>query len=260
MFDIETLPQNLAGDFRHARASTDKLSVEARSEICEKRKVSLRTQQRSRWGEGAVAAVRVGTGELADGDVRQDTTSTPLLEVLATKLSGSKVVQGYGSVFDLGYVLYDAYGPYIEYMNPHAFDKSLAVPDIQVSFLSSHSGLGMATTRGGSLALGADTFGLGFAASLSAKETDAKDIYNKLERGSTPLDTSVAGIITAYEWNLYYDEIEIYNWNMSRGEISIVQAGANPAGWVSPRKDNTEATRSALAEMEQLTNYQEGVK
>ena len=65
---------------------------------------------------------------------------------------------------------------------------------------------------------------------------------------STPTDTSVGGWIRDFEWNEDYDEVEILDWSMSRGEISSVHAGANPGGWAALR-DHVIVDKAALAEI-----------
>ena len=240
--DIELLPKKYGDDLRSARADFKKLSVESTIEVITRRRNSL--IGRRQWGDKSTASFRISTGEVDEGHepVLQQLTST--LETLAESLEfvGDRNigVYGYGSVFDVGYVLYDAFGPYIETMGRNAFDSSLAFPTLQTSFMRSHEGLGLAHTLSGRMKMVADDHGLAFAASLNLDEIDARDVYEKLFTGSTSSQTSVGGMILDHEWNEEYTEVEIHEWSMSRGEISIVHAGANPAGWVRlmPEKSN----------------------
>ena len=257
-FDTRSLPARLSDEFQTFRNDWNGLGDDARTEVRNTRIASLRG--RRSWGcvtEGSYA-VRIDSGEVLTGDEVTEMNVTETLYRLADSLKKKgETVWGYGSVFDVGYVLYDMFGPYVEVMNRHAFEKSLELEALQVSFLSSHTGLGMGTTRGGSMAVDADTHGLAFAVGLNMSESDSRNVYRKLESKSTPTDTSIAGVIKAYEWNDSYDEVEIYNWWMSRGEISIVQAGANPAGWIATKKATADADRDIDRELRELQTLSE---
>jgi len=181
-------------------------------------------------------AERFDLANIDVGNTQPDTTTRAthfdLLESV-TDTASDAYLHGYGSMFDVGYVMYDMWGAYVEHMSPQAFDRSLAEPDLQTSLLIGHSGLGLATTRAGRMALSADGEGLAFVASLNLEEPDARGLFQKLGSGSTPSDTSVGGWIREAEWNDWLDVVEIMDWDLMRGEISVVQAGANPAGWAA---------------------------
>ena len=236
--DFRSLPAELGDPLIEAGRSYSKLSDSARDELSSHRRLGL--QGKRTWGGQGSAAFRVGSGKILSGDKPGQMKVTPLLDSLAADVSGTEVVHGYGSVFDVGYILHDSFGPYVEYMNRSAFDSSLALPKLQMSLLRSHEGLGLATTLAGRMAVGTDDYGLGFVASLSLAETDAADLYHKLRTGSTANQTSIAGWIRESEWNEDYTEVEVRDWWLSRGEISAVHAGANPAGWVDIRGGNTK--------------------
>ena len=259
--DFRSFPSKYADDFTSFQRDWVKLSDTSKDEIRSTR--SLSSIEKRLWGSGSKASFRVGTGEVLTGDVPTAMVVTPMLNKLATDIElvdgQFKGVQGYGSVFDVGYILYDMFGPYTEYMARSAFNKSLALPALQTSFLRSHQGLGLAHTidlntlePSGRMVLGADNYGLGFAASLNPSESDSRDLIEKLQHGSTSSQTSVGGSIDDYQWNDDYTEIEILDWNMSRGEISIVQAGANPAGWVGLLEYSNNVNLQALAEIHSL--------
>ena len=233
MIDIRALPSEHSDPLAEAARSFKKLSNSSREELITQR--GLESGGKRIWGGQGVAAFRVGTGEVLTGDKPAKMKVTPLLDSLAESVEGPDTVHGYGSVFDMGYILYDAFGPYVEYMNSSAFESSLALPSLQMSFLRSHEGLGLATTTAGRMAVGTDDFGLGFVASLSLVESDAADLHNKLRTGSTSNQTSIGGWIRESEWDEDYTSVEITEWWLSRGEISAVHAGANPAGWVDIR-------------------------
>lgn len=127
----------------------------------------------------------------------------------------------------------DRYGPYLEIMDRYAFSASLDLPELQASLCRSHEGMGMATTRDGRFKLAADEYGLQFVGAVDPLEADAGEMVRKLENRSTPADTSVGAGDRGYagEWNDDYTVLTILRWSLSRGEVSILRAGANPGGW-----------------------------
>ena len=242
--DFRSLPAEYGDSLIEAGRSYRKLSESARGELADHRRSSLHGKRT--WGGQGEAAFRVGSGKVLSGDKPSPMKVTPLLHELAENVAGTEVVHGYGSVFAVGYILHDAYGPYVEHMAPTAFDSSLALPNLQMSLLRSHEGLGLATTTAGRMSVGTDDFGLGFVASLSLAESDAADLYNKLRTGSTSNQTSIGGWVREFEWDDDYTELEVQDWWLSRGEISAVHAGANPAGWVDIRGGNSKNKRELL--------------
>ena len=255
LIDVGSLPAVLRDLFVEQAGTWRNLSEDARDEVRQGRTI---VRGRRTWGMPCrenvtcLAAVRALTGEIITGEKPTEIDVTELLDTLGASLEipdGSPVVHGYGSIFDIGYVMHDAWGPYIETMDTEAFDKSLANKEIQISYLRSHNGLGLATTRAGRMAVDTDALGIGFVAVLNVAETDAADLVAKLSTGSTSTDTSVAGVIHDYAWNSDYDQIRILEWDMNRGEISSVHAGANPAGWAALRessKDKSERSAGAV--------------
>ena len=256
--DVLELERDLADRFRAARRKretlTDSMLEQSRLDRTNGATRSAVDSLRHggskvKLGARAKQVVRVSTGELVT-PYTAAREHTELTRDLVGRVYGDNIVYGYGSVFDYGYVMYDWLGPYIEIMDRGAFDSSLARADLQVSFLSSHEGLGMATTRGGSMAVGADDFGLGFAASMDMNDTLSRDIRNKIISQRTPPETSISGYVEGYEWDDDYEVITITEWNLQRGEISIVRAGANPAGWISAAAlDNEDASASDMLKL-----------
>ena len=246
------LPDQFRDQLVSAARDFRSLGDDARRELIEGRTIASGT--RRTLGHGASAVFRASTGDVLTGDDRTEMAVSPLLRELRDSLGKpddeKRGVWGYGSAFDVGYMFVDRWGPYVERMNRYAFEESLALPDLQTSFLRSHGGLGLATTRGGRMALGTDDYGLGFVAYLDTAESDARDLVTKMENGSATTDTSVGGSIEASQWNSDYTELEIYSWSISRGEVSAVMAGANPAGWIDLiREDPTAVDQTALDEV-----------
>ena len=248
---------DLIADYRSRWAE---MSTERRGELSQYRTQSSRVELRR--ARTLMGRVSMREGVVLDGSDQPDTTPTPLLESLFSQLSEfpsgrGAAVWGYGSIFDVGYLYRDEWGPYIERMATTAFDASKAIPNVQTAFMSSHRGLGMATTRAGRMAWGTDKLGLGFAASLNLEEPDSRSVRDKLESGSTPTDTSVGGSILDASWNDDYTELTITQWSLSRGEISIVQAGANPGGWVTLATPPVVVNEAALAAIDEIQIPQE---
>lgn len=222
---------------------------EYRSRVRDYRETTPRAQIKAE--RTFVSMVRLSDEEVLDGSVAQDLTPTDLLRSLRDRItewpSGREVgIWGYGSIFDVGYLFADEWGPYVEHMAREAFEPSVTQENIQTSVLRSHEGLGLATTRAGRMTFGTDDLGLGFAASLNIEESDARDVLQKLRTGSTPFDTSVGGTIIKSSWNKDYDHLTIHEWSLNRGEISIVRAGANPAGWVDVVQPAVKVTGQLL--------------
>lgn len=258
--DTRSLPSKYADDFDAVKRDFAKLSDSAIEEMLKHRASSM--IEKRLLGADSKLCVRVSTGEAVNGDIPTEMVVTPLLSNLTSKLEMVNgqftAVQGYGSVFDVGYVLYDMYGPYLEFMDPTAFNKSLALERLQMSFLRSHEGLGLAHTidpvsreMSGRMAVGVDTYGLGFGASLNSMESDSNELLEKMRTGSTSSQTSIGGVINDWQWNDDYTEITILEWSLSRGEISIVHAGANPAGWVGLVDNPNTDMAKAMAEIQE---------
>ena len=132
-----------------------------------------------------MAAFRVSDGQILTGDKPPKIEPAEVHNALASKLEldnpNYRMIQGYGSVFDVGYVMYDMFGPYVEYMSSKAFDASLKMKGLRVSYLMSHQGLGLATTTGKRMAIDKDEHGLGFVAALNIEESDARNLICKDE-------------------------------------------------------------------------------
>lgn len=245
---------------RESRKEMCGLSDNARAQVR-----SVRERERceeTHWGEDAVGVIRLSTAEMVaefgvpvdDGSVAPELRNTPLLDRLAPEVrnDGFVTVQGYGSIFDHGYLFADAFGLYVEQMDAKAFDASLERgSQLRVSLLIGHRGIGLAEGTAGRMRVGKDERGLGFVASLNMAETDSKDLVEKLRTGSATTDTSVGGRIDAMEWNDDYTVGTITDWSLR--EISVVNQGANPAGYVMLRSETPQGVRCAnLSDIEFL--------
>lgn len=136
-------------------------------------------------------------------------------------------VEGYASVTEKPYTMYDMFGPYEETVKKSAFDSSLERDDLDVAWLVNHKGVTMARTKNNTLELWADTTGLGARAWLNANRQDVRDIVSAIDDELVD-EMSFAFYLTAGGWNEDYDKFTIYEADIHRGDVSAVNYGANP--------------------------------
>lgn len=143
-------------------------------------------------------------------------------------------VEGYASVVDKKYVMYDMFGEYTEKVAAGAFDVTLSKnPD--VVFLVNHRGVSMARTANGSLTLEADKKGLKSVAYLNAKRMDVQDLIVAIDDKDIT-EMSFAFMIDDGMWSEDYTEYTIKSVDLDRGDVSAVNYGANPYTSVAARQ------------------------
>lgn len=153
---------------------------------------------------------------------------------------------GYATVFNHDYEVHDAYGSFTERIVPKAFTRTLAdQPDVVLNLGHGKAGTGLpiARTKSGTLRLVEDSVGLRVSASLDKRDPDVQAILPKMLRGDLDemsLAFRVAAGDQSQEWNSDYTDRTIRQINLSRGDVSIVTFGANPA--------TVAALRAALAD------------
>lgn len=172
--------------------------------------------------------------ELIDAPERRGVPSSQF-ELRATR--DSLHFSGYASVFDKGYDLYG--GPPIgwtEYIERGAFDKTLKEkPDLHL--LINHEGMPLARTKSGTLQLSVDDTGLRVDADLDRRDPDVQRLQTKMERGDID-EMSFAFRVKRQSWSADETERRIEEVSLHKGDVSVVNFGANP---------HTSATlRSAL--------------
>jgi HK97 family phage prohead protease len=142
-------------------------------------------------------------------------------------LSGSKVeLNGYASTFDTPYEMYDMFGAYTEVVRQGAFSKTLADgPD--VAYLANHEGLTMARTNSGSLRLTQDATGLLTSATVNTTRSDVRDLVAAVEDGDVD-QMSFAFRVVRQEWSPDFDQRDMIELNIDRGDVSAVNFGASP--------------------------------
>lgn len=135
----------------------------------------------------------------------------------------------YASVTDKPYEMYDFFGPYTEIVAAGAFDETLRAEPL-TEFTVNHGaggGLPMAHTRNGTLALAADTTGLLYEPLVDPSRGDVADMLKAYERGDLA-ESSFKFRITSGKWSPDYTEYTITGVDLNRGDVSIVNFGANP--------------------------------
>lgn len=156
------------------------------------------------------------------------------LEVRKAQAAGGPVtVEGYASVTDVVFEMWDPFGAYGEVVRPGAFTKTLS-ENPQVQLLLNHGGLSMAYTRAGSLRLSEDDTGLHMSADVNPIRSDVKDMLTALEDGAVD-EMSFAFRVTRQQWSPDYDQRDIIEVDLHRGDVSVVNFGANPATSVALR-------------------------
>ncbi|MEV0779181.1 HK97 family phage prohead protease [Streptomyces sp. NPDC050428] len=150
------------------------------------------------------------------------------LEVRAKKgVSNVSTIEGYASVTEAPYDMWDMFGPYNEVLRAGSFAKTLSETP-QVQLLLNHGGLSMAYTQAGTLRLSEDSTGLHMEADVNTKRYDVNDMLLAMEERSVD-EMSFAFRVTRQQWSPDYDQRDILEVDLHRGDVSVVNFGANPA-------------------------------
>lgn len=133
----------------------------------------------------------------------------------------------YASIVEHAYDMWDMFGPYTESIATTAFDETLAAqPD--VAFLLNHGGMTLARTVSRTLTLGHDDTGLWYAPRLDPQNSVVRDVMSGVRRGDLS-ESSFAFRIIRGSWSPDYTAYRIEQVDLNRGDVSIVNYGANPA-------------------------------
>lgn len=142
-------------------------------------------------------------------------------------------VEGYASMYERGYDMWDMFGPYEEIVSRGAAAKTLeASPDVVYRF--NHAGMPMARTTNGRLELWEDSTGLGNRAWLNPKRADVQDLIHAIE-GRDVTEQSFMFRITDGEWSDDFSKFYIREYDLERGDVGPVTYGANPHTTVALR-------------------------
>src|SRR6185312_14339819 len=138
------------------------------------------------------------------------------------EMNGNLNLSGWASVTERAYDM----GYYEETIKRGAFAKTLGeTPDVQL--LINHEGLPLARTVSGTLRLAEDDRGLRVDADLDPEDPDVQRLLPKVQRGD--IDQMSFGFrVTRQNWDEDYENREIVEVNIDRGDVSVVNQGANP--------------------------------
>jgi ATP-dependent protease ClpP protease subunit/phage head maturation protease len=144
------------------------------------------------------------------------------------------VVEGYATVYERAYEMWDWAGPYNEIVSVGAGDATVAAsPD--VVFLVNHRGLAMArTAQAATLELWSDSTGMGDRAWLNPTRHDVADLVSGID-DRVITEQSFAFVIVSGQWSPDYTEYRINEFDVNRGDVSAVNYGANPYTDISSR-------------------------
>lgn len=137
--------------------------------------------------------------------------------------------RGYASVFESPYDVFGGpeNGGWAETVDRGAFDVTLREkPDVM--FLVNHEGMPLARTKSGTLRLTTDRKGLRTEADLDRRDSDVARLEVKMDRGDMD-EMSFAFRAKRQEWDDEYTERRILEASIHKGDVSIVNFGANPA-------------------------------
>jgi HK97 family phage prohead protease len=143
--------------------------------------------------------------------------------------AGLLIFDGYASVTDAAYEMWDMFGPYTEKVTPGAFGTTLARSDLDTPLVLQHQDLRrIARTTNGSLDLSEDDNGLRvLAPKLDPADRDVDYIVPKLRSGLID-EMSFKFSITRGSWSPDWMEYHIEEVDIHRGDVAIVGYGANP--------------------------------
>lgn len=144
-----------------------------------------------------------------------------------TQANNKATITGYASVYEEPYEMYDWLGSYTEVVRAGAGSKTLSESPM-VQLLLNHAGLPMAATRGGTLKLSEDSTGLAVEADVNLAQSNTRDVVTALMDGNLE-EMSFAFVCTKQMWSPDYAERSIIEYNINRGDVSVVNFGANPA-------------------------------
>jgi HK97 family phage prohead protease len=155
------------------------------------------------------------------------------LEVRAAAAAGGpSTIEGYASVTESPFEMWDWLGSYSEVVRQGSFAKTLSETP-QVQLLLNHGGLSMAYTKAGSLRLSEDSTGLHMEADVNPARGDVGDMLAAIGDGDVD-EMSFAFRVTRQMWSPDYDQRDILEVDLHRGDVSVVNFGANPATSVAP--------------------------
>jgi HK97 family phage prohead protease len=149
---------------------------------------------------------------------------------------------GYACITEVGYEMSDWLGPFTEVVRAGAFTKTLA-ENADVPFLVNHAGLTLARTKSGTMRLAEDDTGLHTEAELDPASPHVQALRSAMDRGDVD-EMSFGFWITRQQWSPDFDQRDILEVSLNKGDVSVVNYGANP--------NTAGATLNSRAVQEQL--------
>jgi len=148
---------------------------------------------------------------------------------------------GYASVTGEPYEMEDWAGPYNEEVQSGAFAKTLA-EGADVGFVLNHDAAPLARTKSGTLTLAEDTTGLNVEARLDPASPPVGYLRSAIERGDLD-EMSFKFRVIRQSWSPDYDYRKIQEVSLNKGDVSVVNYGANPhtAGLIALRARVSQA-------------------
>jgi HK97 family phage prohead protease len=204
-------------------------------------------EDRRRVLQARAAAVQANPREVPNGAARSCALGEQVrASTVIWKERERFLLEGYASVVEKRYRMWDMFGEYDEVVSQGAFDETLSKnPD--VAYLINHRGLSLARTTTGSLELQADGKGLFTRAYLNPERSDVQDLMRAIEdRNITEM--SFAFRIDDGEWNEDYTEYRIHQVDLDRGDVSAVNYGASPHTSVAARQAEVVSDAKKLPE------------
>jgi HK97 family phage prohead protease len=147
--------------------------------------------------------------------------------------------RGYASVTENAYDMFDMFGPYTETIAATAFDQTLQ-DGADVAFLLNHGGMTLARTTAGTLRLSADDVGLLTDADLDPQNSVVRDVMSGVRRGDLT-EMSFAFRIIRGQWSPDYTAYRIEQVDLNRGDVSVVNYGANPDTYLLGTGDDVDS-------------------
>lgn len=149
-------------------------------------------------------------------EVQEDGDATPHVDF-----------EGYASVFERGYQMFDFFGEYTEVIAPGAFAQSLASAP-NVPLVLQHDPMRrIASTQNGTLTLSEDAQGLLTRAQLDPSDQDVQYVLPKMRSGLINEMSFRFGDMQG-EWSPDFTTFRVTSVEIDRGDVSIVAFGANP--------------------------------
>jgi HK97 family phage prohead protease len=164
---------------------------------------------------------------------------------------GTVGFRAYASVTEHAYDMWDMFGPYTETIGAGAFGPTLAA-DPDVAFLLNHGGMTLARTRSGTLTLTEDDTGLLIDPRMDPANSVVRDVMSGVRRGDLS-ELSFAFRIIRGTWDPDYTAYRIEQVDLDRGDVSVVNYGANPDTFiVGDEPDPAELDVDALDDQQAL--------